>query len=151
MNKVLLACTAAVSINLYLLGSFTAQAVPSNAPVIGEFGRDELKVEVTCGIYLEKPNRGNSEYIWVLVYDLDEVAQMKLDNRIILLKPTKADVFSGKRISLSFSSQDRLTNVKIDLRKNRATSDESYRVSGTIKLRKNGKEVVIQVKGEAGC
>lgn len=144
MNTVLLASTAAFSFTLSLLGSFNAQAVPSNAPVIGEFTAKELPRDAACGTYLSKSNRANDDSRMVYYDDLGSIAQMKIDNQIIILNATK------NNNAYEYASSDGSVRVKLNLRVVGGYFD-GKKVAGTILVDKNGKKVTLRVKGGTGC
>lgn len=120
---------------------------------IGEFTREQLRQSVSCGIYLDKLNRAETEYTWVFVQgDGTEPAEMMINGRMIVLNPTTVDKPPlNQRMSQSFLSQDRAVSARFDLQIGTPTSHESVSVSGTLKVRINGQEVNLPVKGSYGC
>lgn len=120
---------------------------------MGEFTREQLRQSVSCGIYLEKLNRAETEYTWVFVQgDGTEPAEMMINGRMIVLNPTTVDKPPlNQRMSQSFLSQDRAVSARFDLQIGTPTSHESVSVSGTLKVRINGQEVNLPVKGSYGC
>lgn len=120
---------------------------------MGEFTREQLRQSVSCGIYLEKLNRAETEYTWVFVQGFGtEPAEMMINGRMIVLNPTTVDKPPvNQRMSQSFLSQDRAVSARFDLQIGTPTSHESVSVSGTLKVRKNGQEVNLPVKGSYGC
>lgn len=120
---------------------------------MGEFTREQLRQSVSCGIYLEKLNRAETEYTWVFVQGVGtEPAEMMINGRMIVLNPTTVDKPPvNQRMSQSFLSQDRAVSARFDLQIGTPTSHESVSVSGTLKVRRNGQEVNLPVKGSYGC
>jgi hypothetical protein len=120
---------------------------------MGEFTREQLRQSVSCGIYLERLNRAETEYTWVFVQGVGtEPAEMMINGRMIVLNPTTVDKLPlNQRMSQSFLSQDRAVIARFDLQIGTPTSHESVSVSGTLKVRRNGQEVNLPVKGSYGC
>jgi hypothetical protein len=150
--KLATAVMLALGIALPVFVQSNVRASEKKALQIGEFTREQLiKQDVTCGIYLEKLNRTDTEYTWVFVQG-DETAEMMINGRMIVLNPTTVDKLpANQRISESFLSQDKLVSVRLDLQIGNSTSHESVSVSGTLKARRNGQEVNLPVKGSSGC
>ncbi len=126
-------------------------ASENKALQIGEFTRKQLRQSVTCGIYLEKFNRADTSDTWVFVQG-DETAEMMINGRMIVLNPTtvsKPPV--NQRMSQSFLSQDRSVSARFDLQIGTSTSHESFSISGTLNVRRNGQKVNLPVKGAYGC
>lgn len=128
-------------------------ATENKALQIGEFTREQLRQSVTCGIYLEKLNRAETEYIWVFVQGVGtEPAEMMINGRMIVLNQTTVDKPPvNQRLSQSFLSQDRSVSARFDLQIGTPTSHESVSISGTLKVTRNGQEVNLPVKGDYGC
>lgn len=118
---------------------------------IGEFTREQLRQSVSCGIYLEKLNRAETEDTWVFVQG-DETAEMMINGRMLVLNQTTVDKRPvNQRISSTFLSQDKAVSARFDLQIGTSTSHENFNVSGTLKVTRNGQEVNLPVKGAYGC
>jgi len=117
---------------------------------IGEFTREQLRQSVSCGIYLEKLNRADTEYTWIFVQGY-ETAEMMINGRMIVLTKITTEDKPPQRLSSTFLSQDRSVSVRFDLQIGPPTSHESVSVSGMLKVTRNGQELNLPVKGASGC
>lgn len=127
-------------------------ATPS-AFEINEFTVDEI-LTPGCGMALSRSNQPDENRSFIFYNGLGpDTMQMKINGTMLQFNRTEAngEPFYGQYPEQSFVSQSGSTTVTLNVEKGPDGLEEVVDVQGTLRVVHEGQEMIIEVKGVAGC